>query len=85
MAGKKPIRKRGKISLSKYFQKFKEGESVAVIRERSIDGTFPKRLQGRTGVIEGKQGREYIVSIKDQEKKKKFLIKAVHLKKIKNL
>jgi ribosomal protein L21E len=84
MANKKPIRTRGKIQLSRYFQRFKEGDNVAVIEERAIQNNFPKRLQGRTGTIEGKQGREYIVKIKDQSKDKKFIIGAVHLKKIKN-
>lgn len=79
MVNKKPIRTRGKLRLSKYFQKFKEGDSVAVVEERSQTINFPKRLQGRTGIVEGKQGRSYVVKIE----KKKFLIAPIHLKKIK--
>ncbi len=85
MVNKKPIRTRGKLQLSKYFQKFKEGESVAIVEERSQEINFPKRLQGRTGVIEGKQGRNYVVKIKDINKEKKFIIAPIHLKKIKTL
>jgi ribosomal protein L21E len=58
---------------------------VAVKEERSISKTFPSRLQGRTGVIERKQGKAYAVRIRDQTMEKVFLIEAVHLKKIKNL
>lgn len=84
MVNKKPIRTRGKIQLSKYFQKFKEGDFVTVVRERSLDARFPSRLQGRTGVVVGKQGRANVVKIKDMDKEKDFLIASIHLKKIKH-
>lgn len=85
MVGRKTIRTRGKLPLSKYFQELKEGDKVAVTRERSIPANFPARFQGRTGVVAGKRGRGIIVKIKDQEKEKKFLIEPIHLKKIKQL
>jgi ribosomal protein L21E len=80
---KKPIRTRGKLQLSRYFQSLKKGESVAVVREPAVQSSFPVRLQGRTGQIEGKRGKSYIVIIKDQNKEKRFLIEPIHLKKIK--
>lgn len=83
MTGKKNIRTRGKISFGKYFQRFKEGDFVAVTKEQSLTSNFPERLQGRTGVIEGKRGSSYIVKIKDQSMEKQFLIEPIHLKKIK--
>ena len=83
MVKRKSIRTRGKLQLSKYFQELQEGEKVAVVRERSIASNFPVRLQGRTGVVEKKRGKSYIIKIKDQEKDKKFLIEPIHLKKIK--
>jgi ribosomal protein L21E len=82
MVNKKPIRTRGKLQLSKYFQKFKEGDKVAVVEERSKSSSFPKRLQGRTGTVYEKQGKSYVVKIKDQEKEKSFIIEPIHLKKI---
>ena len=84
MVHKKNIRSRGKLQLSKYFQEFNNGDSVAVIKEMSVNSNFPKRLQGRTGKVEGRRGRIYIIKIKDQEKEKRFLIEPIHLKKIKN-
>jgi len=83
MAGKKSVRTRGKIQLSKYFQEFENGDKVGVTIERAIDFSFPERLQGNTGVVEGKRGRHYIINIKTQDKNKKFLIAPVHLKKLK--
>jgi len=85
MAKRKNIRTRGKIKLSKYFQKFNEGESVAITREFSISSHFPKRMQGCTGMVEGKRGSVYIVRIKDQAKSKQFLVRPIHLKKIKQI
>lgn len=78
---KKP-RDKGKFSFTKYFQKFKEGDSVAVVRELAVPFGYSTRLQGRTGKIIEKRGSAYYVMIKDFNKEKKYLIKAVHLKKI---
>ncbi len=82
MSKKKPVRTRGKIQLSKYFQKFKKGDSVAVVIEPSVRFSFPKRIQGRTGVIEGERGRSYITRIKEMNCEKIFIIDPIHLKKI---
>lgn len=84
MGKKKPVRTRGKLQLSKYFQKLEKGSSVAVVREPAIQSAFPIRLQGRTGLIEGKRGKAYIIKIKDQNKEKRFLIEPIHLRKIKH-
>lgn len=83
MVNKKPVRTRGKLNLSKYFQKFKKGDKVAVIEERSLASNYPKRLQGRTGTVEEKQGRSYLIKINDSNKEKIYLIAPIHLKKIK--
>jgi ribosomal protein L21E len=82
MVRRKNVRTRGKISFSNYFRKFKDGDSVAVVMERSLANNLPKRIQGKTGVVKGKRGRSYIVDLKDQKKLKQFLIEPIHLKKI---
>jgi len=83
MVKQKKTRTRGKISLSRYFQEFKEGDAVAVVREFAVKASFPGRMQGRTGKISGKRGKSYIVKILDQNKEKTFLMAPIHLKKIK--
>ncbi len=85
MAGKKKIRTRGKFQLSKYFQDLKEGQAVAVIEEPAVQSSFPKRLQGRTGIVESKRGNACMVKIKDQNKEKRYLIEPIHLKKIETI
>ncbi len=82
MVRRKKIRTRGKLSLSRYFQSLKEGDRVAVVRERSLQPAFPQKLQGRTGIVEGKRGKACIVKIKDIQKEKTFLIEPIHLKKL---
>ena len=83
MVKKKPVRTRGKLQLSKYFQILKEGDIVTIVREPAKQSSFPTRLQGRTGLVQGKRGKSYLVRIKDQNKEKTFIIEPIHLKKIK--
>ena len=85
MVKRKAVRTRGKLQLSRYFQEFKEGDVVAVTKEKSIKSSFPVRLQGRTGVIETKRGKSYVIKMKDQNKEKQFIIEPIHLKKIKQI
>ena len=83
MIKRKSKREKGKIKLSSYFQEFKEGERVAVKRELSVQPKFPKQIQGRSGVVNGKRGNYYIVKISDLNKRKTYVIHPVHLKKLK--
>ncbi|MBT4135695.1 50S ribosomal protein L21e [archaeon] len=83
MLKRKSMKTHGKISLSNYFQEFKEGERVAVIRELAVQPKFPRQLQGRSGVVSGKRGDSYIVKINDLNKEKTYIIHPVHLKKLK--
>ncbi len=78
----KPLREKGKFSFTRFFQKFVPGENVAVVRELSQKFGYSKRLQGRTGKVLSKQGSAYHVEIFDLNKKKRYFIKPIHLKKI---
>lgn len=80
----KKLREKGKIRFSDYFQEFEKGDAVSIDRDKSLTVNFLKQLQGRTGIIEGKRGRFYVVKIKDHEEEKKFIVEPVHLKKIKH-
>jgi large subunit ribosomal protein L21e len=85
MVNRKPIRTRGKLQLSRYFQELNKGDFVAISREKAIQSSFPKRFQGITGVVEEKRGKAYIIKIKDGNKDKQILIEPIHLKKIKQI
>lgn len=83
MLTNKNLRSKGKISFTKYFQQFSEGDSVAIVRDLAVQSPgFPERIQGRTGVVIGKRGEAYVVSINDFRRKKTYIVKPVHLKKI---
>jgi len=84
MLKRKRIRTKGKISFQKYFQKFSEGDSVALVRELAQTPNFPRRMQGRTGKVIAKRGTAYVVEVKDYDAKKQYMVKPVHLKKIEN-
>ncbi len=82
MAKSKSPKAKGKISLTRYFQKFSPGDYVAVTIEPSVKFGFPKKLQGRTGKIMAKRGFAYDIEINDLNMPKSYTIKPVHLKKI---
>lgn len=75
-------RQKGKFSFTRFFQKFKEGDYVAVAKELSVPFPYSHRLQGRTGRVIEKRGSVYYVEIADLGKSKKYLIKPIHLKRI---
>jgi len=83
MLKRKSARTHGKLPLSRYFQEFADGDRVAIVREHSENPKFPKRIQGISGVVEGRRGAAYIVKIKEGNKEKIHIIKPVHLKKLK--
>jgi ribosomal protein L21E len=77
----KAVREKGKLSLTKYFQSFKEGDKVQLSLEPSIQkGIFLPRYNGKVGVIENKVGECYNVVIQDIKKEKVVLVHPIHLK-----
>ena len=77
------IKEKGKIKLSNYFKKFKDGERVAVVRNLGVKSGFPKRIIGKCGKITDSRGRYKLVEIKDGNKTKTFIIHPIHLRKLK--
>ena len=82
MGKSKKIRTKGKIKLSSYFKKLKDGEKVTIIKELTVRAGFPKRVIGKSGRIAGSRGRYKLVEIMDGKAKKTFIIHPVHLKKL---
>jgi large subunit ribosomal protein L21e len=82
MATHKNIHEKGKFSLAKFFQKFKVGDSVALVKNLGFKLGYSKRLQGRTGKVLAKRGAAYYVEIKDLNKPKRYSIKPIHLQRI---
>jgi len=74
---KKPLNRKGKISIRAFFQSFKEGEKVCLVGEPAVQkGMFHPRFKGLAGTIVGKQGRCYEVKVKDGKKIRQQLEKA---------
>jgi large subunit ribosomal protein L21e len=79
---KKEPRNRGKFSLTRFFQTFKEGEKVFLKAEPAIhNGMYFKRFNGRLGTVLGKQGKCYVVTVDDLGKEKQVIIHPIHLRK----
>ena len=77
----KPRRLKGKVSLTRYFQEFKEGQRVALKAEPSVqNGIYFKRFHGRVAVVGKKLGTCYEVTLNDQGKEKRLIVHPVHLK-----
>ncbi len=74
------IRKKGKISLSRYFQEFADGDKVNLKTHPSVQkGRFFPRFHGLTGTVSGKKGACYGVIIKDGGKQKLLYVHPIHL------
>ena len=79
---KKEYREKGKLSLSRYFQRFEVGDQVNLKINSSIQkGRFYPRFHGLTGNVVGKRGFCYEVEIFDGNKQKRLYVHPIHLNK----
>lgn len=78
---RKEQRRRGKISITNYFQSFDTGDKVYLNAESAVQkGMYYPRFMGKSGIIKGKRGRCYEVAINDLGKNKTLIVHPVHLK-----
>ena len=76
-------RSKGKISITKYFQKLDIGQKVALSVEPAVQkGMYHPRFMGKTGVVKGNQGRCYKIQINDAGKNKTLIVHPIHIKKL---
>jgi large subunit ribosomal protein L21e len=79
---KKANRTAGKISLSRYFQPYKDGDLVVLVGEPAVQrAMFHPRYWGCRGTVVGKRGRCYEIMISDQGLAKMFVVHPIHLRK----
>jgi len=77
----KTRRQKGKVSMQKYFQEFKEGDKVMLAAEPAVQkGMYFRRFHSNVGIVAGRQGRCYAVRIKDLGSEKTVIVHPVHLK-----
>ncbi len=80
---KKRARDRGVNSITRALQQFKEGDSVNIVIDSSVQKGMPHiRFHGLTGKVEGKQGNSYLIGIKDGKKHKSLVIRPEHLRRV---
>lgn len=78
---KKGRRERGRISLTRYVQSFKEGDTVKLSLDSAVNkGIYHPMFYGRTGVVQAKKGKCYEVLIRDGGKQKTLIVHPIHLK-----
>ena len=77
----KEKRSRGKISITKYLQSFVVGDQVYLHVEPAVQkGMYHHRFMGKAGLVKGKRGRCYEISINDKGKEKMLIVHPIHLK-----
>lgn len=80
---RKHPRDRGKVSIRKLLQEFNVGERVRIIQEPAVHKGMPHpRFKNLVGTIVRKQGRAYVVAIKDKNKPKEVISAPVHLERL---
>lgn len=77
----KRVRQKGKISMTRYFAQFVEGERVLFAAEPAVQkGMYFPRFHGKTGIVRGKQGVCLQVMMKDGNVEKMIIVHPVHLR-----
>lgn len=77
---KKSVSEKGKLHISRFMQKYEEGDKVLLKAYPSYQkGLFCLRFHGKVGEIKTKQGDCYGVAIKDGNKAKVCIVHPVHL------
>lgn len=80
---RKDMHTRGKFPIIKFFQEFKEGDSVQLKAEPAYQkGIYHLDFHGKAGIVVGKQGSNYKVEIRDGGKRKCLLVHPVHLQRM---
>ncbi len=79
----KRVRDRGMTQITHTLRNFEEGQKAAISIDPGVqDGMPHHKYNGITGVVVGKQGGSFVLSIKDGNKPKTLIVRAEHLKKV---
>jgi len=77
----KNAKDKGKISLTKYFQKFNIDDRVILKADPAVQkGMYHVTFHGKSGLIKTQKGACYEVEIKDGGKLKTVIVHPIHLK-----
>ncbi|HIK01713.1 TPA: 50S ribosomal protein L21e [archaeon] len=74
----------GRFSIAEALKKLSDGARVVVKLNPSVHSGMPHpKYHGQQGIVEGRRGRAYLVSINDGNKNKTLLARPEHLLKVK--
>ena len=72
---------RSRLNIDRIIHEYSEGDRVAIVIDGGQQKGMPnRRFQGRTGTISAKQGRAYVVSVKDGNMAKLVVSRPEHLR-----
>lgn len=75
---------RSRLNISRVIHDYSEGDRVAIVIDGGQQMGMPhRRFQGKTGFIEGKQGKAWVVSVKDGNMLKTVIARPEHLRPLK--
>ena len=71
----------GRLTATAALKEFKEGERVRLRLNPSVKSGRPStlRFNGKIGIVRGRQGKGYVVGIKDGDKTKELVVGNAHL------
>jgi len=76
---KKP-RERGKLGLSRILYRYQPGDKVVITIDPSVHKGMPhRRYHGKIGIIKGRRGRAYEVSVTQGDSVKQIIVLPEHL------
>ena len=82
-SSRKKLTQKGRPTITKFLQEFKEGQNVVIVLEPSSHKGMPfPKFKGRMGKVVGSRGRSYIIEIMDGNKLKTVISRPEHLKAI---
>jgi large subunit ribosomal protein L21e len=77
---RKHPRERGKIGLSRVLRAYQIGDKVTILLEASVHKGMPhRRYHGRSGTIQEKRGKSYVVNVEMGKQTKQIIARPEHI------
>jgi large subunit ribosomal protein L21e len=77
---RKNPRERGKIGLSRILRAYQIGDKVTILLEASVHKGMPhRRYHGRSGTVQEKRGKSYVVNVEIGKQTKQIIARPEHL------
>jgi len=77
---RKHPRERGKIGLSRIRRAYQIGDKVTILLEASVHKGMPhRRYHGRSGTIQEKRGKSYVVNVEMGKQTKQIIARPEHI------